>query len=134
MSLSSAYGPSEDEEGLAAIETALEREINFLDSAEAYGGGHNERLAAQVLHERRDRVVMATKWGGECFAGAGNTAELGEIKKGYLADLVMIDGDPLDDITLLQDRDNFLMIMKDGAYHKPPEPRRAVPGRIAAAE
>ncbi len=63
MSLSSAYGPSEDEEGLAAIETALEREINFLDSAEVYGGGHNERLAAQVLHERRDRVVMATKWG-----------------------------------------------------------------------
>ena len=79
-------------------------------------------------------LMMATKWGGECFAGAGNTAELGEIKKGYLADLVMIDGDPLDDITLLQDRDNFLMIMKDGAYHKPPEPRRAVPGRIAAAE
>ena len=46
----------------------------------------------------------------------------------------MIDGDPLDDITLPRDRDNFLMIMKDGAYHKGPAPRRAVPGRIAAAE
>ena len=50
MSLSSAYGPSEDEEGLAAIETALEREINFLDSAEVYGGGHNERLVRSAHH------------------------------------------------------------------------------------
>jgi aryl-alcohol dehydrogenase-like predicted oxidoreductase len=63
MSLSSAYGPSEDEEGLAAIERALDLGINFLDTAEAYGDGHNERLAARVLAQGRERVVMATKWG-----------------------------------------------------------------------
>jgi aryl-alcohol dehydrogenase-like predicted oxidoreductase len=63
MSLSSAYGPSDDEEGLAAIQRALDLGINFLDTAEAYGGGHNERLAAQVLAAGRERVVMATKWG-----------------------------------------------------------------------
>ena len=45
----------------------------------------------------------------------------------------MIDGDPLADLTLFQDKNNILMIMKDGAYHKPPQPRRAAPRRRVAA-
>jgi imidazolonepropionase-like amidohydrolase len=54
------------------------------------------------------------------------------VKEGYLADLIMIDGDPVKDVTLFQDRDNILMIMKDGAYHKAPEHRRGTPSRVAA--
>lgn len=63
MSLSSAYGPSDDEESLRTIHRAIDVGIDFLDTAEAYGAGHNERLAARVLAERRDEVVLATKFG-----------------------------------------------------------------------
>ena len=45
--------------------------------------------------------------------------EIGEVKEGYLADLIMIEGDPLTDVTLFQDKGNICMIMKDGKYHKP---------------
>jgi imidazolonepropionase-like amidohydrolase len=63
----------------------------------------------------------ATKYSGELM-GMGN--ELGLIKEGYLADILLVDGDVVADVTLLQDRNNLLMIMKDGNSHKPPEPRR----------
>jgi aryl-alcohol dehydrogenase-like predicted oxidoreductase len=63
MSLSSAYGPSDDDESLRTIHRALDLGIDFLDTAEAYGAGHNERLAARVLADRRDEVVLATKFG-----------------------------------------------------------------------
>ena len=63
MSLSGSYGPSEDEESLRAIHRALDLGINFLDTAEAYGNGDNERLAARVLASRRQEVVIATKFG-----------------------------------------------------------------------
>ena len=54
---------------------------------------------------------------------------MGEVREGYLADLIMIDGDPLADLSLFQDPDNIIMVMKDGGYHKTPQPRR----RVAAA-
>jgi imidazolonepropionase-like amidohydrolase len=68
-----------------------------------------------------EALTAATKLGGEIM---GMADELGLIKPGYLADLLLVDGDPLRDIALLQDRDNLLMIMKDGKYHKAPRPRR----------
>ena len=58
----------------------------------------------------------ATAYGGEAFG----TDKMGQVKAGYLADLIMIDGDPLKDLTLFQDRRSILMIMKDGQYHKEP--------------
>lgn len=69
MSLSSTYGPSEDEESLRAIHQALDLGIDLLDTAEIYGGGHNERLASQVLATRREEVVLATKFGLEFADG-----------------------------------------------------------------
>ena len=80
-----------------------------------------------------ETLVAATKWGGEAFA-LGGPVELGEIKAGYLADLLLIDGDATKDVTLMQDKDNILMVMKDGRYHKPPGPRRAAAGGVVAAE
>ena len=78
-------------------------------------------------------LMMATSWGGEAFA-FGGTPELGQVKEGFLADLLLVDGDPLADITIMQDKDNFLMIMKDGEYHKAPRRRRTARRRVAAAE
>jgi imidazolonepropionase-like amidohydrolase len=62
-----------------------------------------------------DVLRWATVHGAE-VAGRGN--ELGTIEEGKLADLLVIDGDPLDDITVLQDRDNLIAIMKDGVFAK----------------
>ncbi len=77
----------------------------------------------------REALRAATKLGGQIM-GMGD--ELGEVKDGYLADLLLIDGDPTEDVSLFQDRDNILMIMKDGQFHKGPEPRRARSGQVAA--
>jgi imidazolonepropionase-like amidohydrolase len=67
-------------------------------------------------------IVSATKWGGQMMM-QGN--ELGEIKEGYLADILLVDGDPISNIAILQDRKKFLAIMKDGVFHKEPEIRAA---------
>jgi imidazolonepropionase-like amidohydrolase len=64
-----------------------------------------------------DTLVAATRLGGEIM---GRPGELGVVTPGALADLLLVDGDPLADITLLQDRDALRMIMKGGALHKAP--------------
>jgi len=63
MSLSSTYGHSDDAESLATIPAALDLGVDFLDTAEIYGAGHNEKLLSRVLAERRAEVVLATKFG-----------------------------------------------------------------------
>jgi imidazolonepropionase-like amidohydrolase len=65
-----------------------------------------------------DTLVAATRLGGELM---GMPGELGIIKPGALADLLLVDGDPLADIAILQDRHALRMIMKDGALHTTPE-------------
>jgi imidazolonepropionase-like amidohydrolase len=64
-----------------------------------------------------ETLVAATKHGGEIM---GRPGELGVVKAGALADLLLVDGDPLADITILQNRGALRMIMKDGAVHKGP--------------
>jgi imidazolonepropionase-like amidohydrolase len=64
-----------------------------------------------------ETLVAATRMGGEIM---GMGEELGQIKPGYLADLLLVDGDPLADIKRLQDRDALLVIMHDGRLHKAP--------------
>lgn len=70
-----------------------------------------------------DTLVASTKLGGEIMHRPN---ELGLVKEGYLADLLLIDGDPLKDVTIFQDRDNLLAIMKDGSFHKQPMPRKNI--------
>ena len=62
-----------------------------------------------------ETLVAATRLGGELM---GHPGELGVIKAGALADLLLVDGDPLADIAILQERSALRMIMKDGALHK----------------
>jgi imidazolonepropionase-like amidohydrolase len=65
-----------------------------------------------------EAIVSATKYGGQIMM-RGN--ELGEIKEGYLADLLLVDGDPIANISILGDKSRLLAIMKDGEFHKSPE-------------
>jgi imidazolonepropionase-like amidohydrolase len=76
-----------------------------------------------------EAIVAATQWGGQIMLMGG---ELGLIKEGYLADLLLVDGDPLQDISILQDRNRLLMIMKDGQFHKKPSAEQLARARRAA--
>ena len=62
-----------------------------------------------------EAILAATKMGGEIMLRGH---ELGQIKAGYLADLLLIDGDPLQDVGLLRQRDKLRAIMKDGVLYK----------------
>ena len=63
MGMSDFYGPSEETTNLAVLNHAIDIGVNFLDTADMYGVGENERLLAKVLKTRRDEVVLATKFG-----------------------------------------------------------------------
>jgi aryl-alcohol dehydrogenase-like predicted oxidoreductase len=63
MSMSGVYGNANDDESIATIHYALDQGINFLDSADMYGWGHNETLLGKALRGRRDGVIVATKFG-----------------------------------------------------------------------
>ncbi len=64
-----------------------------------------------------EALSAATLLGGELM-GMGD--KLGQIRPGFLADLLLVDGDPAEDVTVLQDRKRLRAIMKDGRFHKDP--------------
>jgi imidazolonepropionase-like amidohydrolase len=68
-----------------------------------------------------ETLISATRWGGQIMM----RKDLGELREGWLADLLLVDGDPLANITILQDKSKLLAIMKDGEFVKTPEIRSA---------
>lgn len=58
-----SWGSVDDQESLAALHKAIDRGVNFIDTADVYGDGHSERLVAQVLRERKEEIHVATKAG-----------------------------------------------------------------------
>ncbi len=65
MGMSEFYGTAEEEISIDTIHGALDLGINFLDTADMYGPFTNEKLVGQVIEDRRDEVVLATKFGNE---------------------------------------------------------------------
>ncbi|HTK92304.1 MAG TPA: aldo/keto reductase [Verrucomicrobiae bacterium] len=63
MSLSGIYGAADDAASIDLVQHALDRGINHIDSSDMYGWGHNETLLGRALRGRRDRVMLATKFG-----------------------------------------------------------------------
>ncbi len=61
--LASGYGDVDDAESLATLNRCLDLGVTFIDTADVYGGGSNERLIARLLADRRDEVTLATKFG-----------------------------------------------------------------------
>jgi imidazolonepropionase-like amidohydrolase len=69
-------------------------------------------------YTNREALLAATKWGAEAMQMGDR---LGEVKPGYLADLLLVRGRPDEDVRLLQNRENLVAIMKDGTLHKSPQ-------------
>src|SRR6478672_5598867 len=63
MGMSEFYGPSNEAESLATIHRALELGVTMLDTADMYGPYKNEELVGRAIKGRRDKVVIATKFG-----------------------------------------------------------------------
>ena len=76
-----------------------------------------------------EALRCATKIGGELM---GHPGELGVIREGALADLLLVDGNPLNDLSLLVGPEHFAMIMKDGRMHRDPRSRNVGAHGIAA--
>ncbi|MEU8591603.1 aldo/keto reductase [Streptomyces sp. NPDC048664] len=70
MGMSEFYGATDDTRSIATIHRALDLGVTLLDSADVYGGGHNEQLLGRALTgRRRDQVVVATKFGSRLHEG-----------------------------------------------------------------
>ena len=65
MGMSEFYGPRNDDESIATIHAALDQGVDFLDTADMYGPFINEQLVGRAIANRRDEVVLATKFGNQ---------------------------------------------------------------------
>lgn len=63
MGMSQSYGPADEQESLATIDRALDLGVDFFDTAEVYGPYKNEELVGRALRGKRDKVIIATKFG-----------------------------------------------------------------------
>lgn len=88
-----------------------------------------EYFVSQVGMSPMEALLSATAWGGPMMKMG---KQLGYIREGCLADILLIDGDPLVDITVLQKKERILAVMKDGEFHRAPPIRDSRTTRWAA--
>jgi aryl-alcohol dehydrogenase-like predicted oxidoreductase len=80
MGMSEFYGATDEAESIAVLHRALDLGVTFLDTADMYGSGHNEKLVGRAIRDRRNKVVLATKFGnvrgpGGSFLGVNGRPE-----------------------------------------------------------
>jgi aryl-alcohol dehydrogenase-like predicted oxidoreductase len=71
MGMSEWYGHGNWDESIATIHRAIELGVTFIDTADVYGSGHNEVLVGRAIHDRREEVQLATKFGIDRTSGDG---------------------------------------------------------------
>lgn len=85
MALTPVYGDVDDTESLVTLHRAVDLGVTFIDTANIYGGGANERLISGLLADRRDEVTLATK-----FGIVGNPADRASGKSGARGDATYV--------------------------------------------
>jgi aryl-alcohol dehydrogenase-like predicted oxidoreductase len=73
MGMSGMYGVADETESIETIHKAIDLGVTFLDTADAYGSGHNETLIGKAIRDRRDKVIIATKFGLSDISKGGYT-------------------------------------------------------------
>ncbi len=101
---------------IESMQKALSAGVKVVAGTDAGGWGHgNNAEELECLVEAgmttMQALVAATDWAAEC---CGLEKDLGTVERGKLADLVVVDGDPLSDITILQDKSRIKLVMKEG--------------------
>jgi len=110
-------------QGIQNMKALHRRGVRVLPGGDyGFAWNRNGTNARDILHfvnlmgfTPMEAILGATRLGGEIMM-RGN--ELGQIKPGYLADLLLVDGDPLHDVGVLADPKRFLAIMKNGQMHE----------------
>jgi len=99
MGMSDFYGPADDERSIQTIHKTLDLGINFLDTADVYGPFTNERLVGRAIRDRRDDVILATKFGnvrGEDGSWLGINGRPDYVRKACDASLQRLGVDTID--------------------------------------
>jgi aryl-alcohol dehydrogenase-like predicted oxidoreductase len=100
MGMSEWYGATDWDESVATIRTALDEGVTFLDTADAYGAGHNEVLVGRAIAGRRDEVQLATKFGIDRSGADGRDrvirGERSYVKRAAEASLIRLGVDVID--------------------------------------
>jgi imidazolonepropionase-like amidohydrolase len=97
------------------VKALIGGDYGFAQSPQGQNARDLKHFVDLLGYSPSEALVCGTRYGGEVM---GLKGELGEVKDGYIADLLLVDGDPLQDLDIVVHEKNLLVIMKDGGLYK----------------